>query len=59
MINLFYLVYAVFTIALIINMLLLIPSSTREKANEYFAIIFPPQVIMTIINLMFIYPSTQ
>lgn len=54
MINLFYLVYAVFTIALIINMLLLIPSSTRELANKYFAIIATPQVVMTIINLVFI-----
>ena len=57
MINLFYFVYAIFTIALFINMILVFVPKIKVKAFKVYMYIFVPQVLMTIINWIFIYPS--
>ena len=59
MINLFYFVYAIFTIALFINIILTFIPKFKDKANEVYMYVFIPQALMTIINLVFIYPTIQ
>ena len=59
LINLFYVIYSFISMLLIIDFILLLIPKTHDWADKYFVYILPPQLILTVINLIFVLPSTK